>query len=62
LTEFEGELEEVSETVFNREDHTIVQVPLDHDEADALRRLAQSRGMKDTDLVKEWGSEKLHAS
>ncbi len=62
ITDFEDELLEIAETVFDREDRIVVQVSLDHKEADALHRIAQSRGMTDTDVLKEWVSEKLDAS
>ncbi|MCC6698704.1 MAG: hypothetical protein IT365_23975 [Candidatus Hydrogenedentes bacterium] len=62
VTEFEDELQEVSEPVFDRENLTIVQIHLANNEADALHRIAQSRGMRDTDLVKEWVNEKLQSS
>ena len=62
VTEFEDELQEVPAPVFIREGQTVVKVPLDHDEAAALRLLAQSIGMKDIDLIKQWVSEKLRAS
>jgi len=62
VTEFEDELQEVPVPVFDRGPKTIVHVRLNHAEADALHRIAQSKGMKDADLLKEWVSEKLDAS
>jgi ATP-dependent DNA ligase len=62
VTEFEDELQEVPEPVFDREAQTIIHVRLNHDQTDALHRIAQSKGMKDADLLKEWVSEKLDAS
>lgn len=62
VTAFEDELHEVSEPVFARESPTIVQIHLANDEADALHRIAQSRGMRDNDLIKEWVNEKLQSS
>ncbi|GMV90561.1 MAG: hypothetical protein AMXMBFR82_03390 [Candidatus Hydrogenedentota bacterium] len=62
ITEFEDELRVVSEPLFVRKDSIVVQIALDHKEADALHRLAQSRGVDDADLLKEWVSEKLETS
>jgi hypothetical protein len=62
VTDFEDELEEVGETVFDREDHTVMRVRLQPEEAEALRRLAKSKGVKDAELIAEWVSEKLKAS
>jgi hypothetical protein len=62
LTEFEEELEEVREPVFSRGEQSVVRIPLRADQAAALHRIAQSKGMDDTDLLREWVSEKLQAS
>ena len=62
LAEFEGELEEVEEPVFDREDQTVMRVRLQPEQVAALHRMAQSKGMDDTDLVRQWVSEKLRAS
>ena len=59
LTEFEDELEELKESVFDREELTVVRVHLQPEQAAALHRIAQSKGVADTDLVREWVSEKL---
>jgi hypothetical protein len=58
-TDFEEELEEVSETVFDRE--TVVKVHLPCKEADSLKQLAQSRGLDDADLIRQWVLERVHA-
>ena len=62
LTEFEEELEEVQETVFDREEQAVVRLRLDPEEAAALHRFAASKGVDDTDLVAEWVREKLQGS
>jgi hypothetical protein len=62
ITEFEDELEVVEHKVFDREGQSFVRVPLRPEEAAALHRVAQSKGVEDTELVKEWVSEKLRAS
>jgi len=62
LTDFEDVLEEVKERVFERQTGTIVPVPLCPDEAEAVRRIARSRGMDDKTLIHEWVIEKLRTN
>ena len=62
LTEFEDELEEVKAPVFERGGENVLRITLPPSEAAALHRAAQSRGVEDTDLVREWLSAKLRAS
>ena len=62
LTDFEDELEEVEAEVFRREDENVLRIPLQPDEAAALHRAAQARGIEETELVREWVNEKLRAS
>jgi hypothetical protein len=61
LTEFDDELEEVKVSVFERGSENVLRVTLRPDEAAALHRIAESRGVGDTELVREWVGEKLHA-
>jgi hypothetical protein len=61
LTEFEAELEEVKVRVFQRGSQNVLRVTLPPDDAAALHRIAKSRGVADTELVREWLTEKLHA-
>ena len=61
LTEFDDELEEVTTSVFQRESEDVLHVALDPSEAAALHRVAESRGVEDADLVREWLREKLRA-
>jgi hypothetical protein len=58
LAEFEDELEEVREPVFERE--AVVKVHLPCKDAEALRELAQSQGVNDADLVRQWVLERVH--
>ena len=58
LTDFENQLEEVSEPVFDRE--TVVKVHLPCKEAEALKELAQSKGLLDADLIRQWILERVH--
>jgi hypothetical protein len=60
LTDFEDELEEVSAPVFERE--TVVRVHLPCKEAESLKELAQSKGLHDADLIREWVLERVHGS
>ena len=60
LTDFEDELEEVVEPVFERE--TAVTIRLQPEEAQAVRELAASKGVHDTDLIHQWVREKLQAA
>lgn len=61
LTEFEDELEVVSGTVFERQAE-LVTVPLQPTEVDAVKRIADSRGIGYDALIREWVIEKLHTS
>ena len=61
VTEFEDELEEVKEPVFERGSENVLRVTLPSSEAAALHRAAESRGVRDTELVREWVGEKLRA-
>ncbi|MEW6664248.1 MAG: CopG family antitoxin [Thermodesulfobacteriota bacterium] len=62
LTEFEDEMEEVQELVFDKGPQSVMRIRLRPDEMEALKRIAESRGVNQTDLVKEWVSEKLRDS
>lgn len=57
LTEFEDQLEEVGEPVFVREAE--ITVHLETKEADAVRRMAESRGVADSELIRQWGLERI---
>jgi hypothetical protein len=61
LTEFDEELEEVKAPVFERGSENELRITLPSDDAAALHRAAESRGVDDTELVREWLTEKLHA-
>jgi len=60
LTDFEDELEEVKEPVFSRNDAIQVRLPVR--DANAVRRLAESQGISQTELVRQWILEKLARS
>lgn len=60
VTEFEDQLEEVGERVFERD--TKITVDLAADDADAVRAMAKSRGVGDAELIREWVRDRLHAT
>ena len=60
LTEFEDELEEVNEPVF--EHSTAVRIQLRPDQVEAVKRMAHAKGVGYTDLIREWVDEKVHGS
>lgn len=63
LTDFEDELEEVTEPVFVRRDQSVqVQLSLKMQEFETLKQLAKSRGIGQSALVREWVLEKLKAA
>ena len=59
LTDFEDELEEVTEPVF--EQATVIPLNLESEEAEAVRRIAEARGIAAAELIRGWVREKLHA-
>ncbi len=62
LTEFEDELEEITEAVFDRGGQNVVHVRLQPEQAAALRRIALAKGIDETELLRDWVEEKLRAS
>jgi len=62
LADFEGDLEEVEEPVFERRTEAVMRIRLPTRQAAALRRLAKSKGMDEASLIEEWVTEKLQAS
>jgi predicted phosphatase len=60
VTEFEAELEEVSQRVFERDTGITIHLPAD--DVGAVRALARSRGVGDSELLREWVLERLHAT
>lgn len=59
LTDFEAELEEVTEPVF--EPATVIPLNLESEEAEAVRRIAEARGIADAELIRGWVREKIRA-
>ena len=60
VTEFEDQLEEVGKRVFERDRD--ITIHLETDAADAVRAMAKSRGVGDSELIREWVLEKLQTS
>ena len=56
-TNFEDELEEVSEPVFELQ--TAVSIPLEREELDVISTLANSRGISPVNLIREWIVEQI---
>ncbi len=61
LTEFEDQLEVVGGTVFEHQAE-LVAVPLQPMEIEAVKRIADSKGIGYDALIREWVIEKLHTS
>ena len=59
VTDFEGELEEVTEAVFDREE--AVMVHLTPEDAEAVKEIAKAKGLSDSELIREWIVEKVHS-
>lgn len=60
ITDFEEQLEEVVEPVFERE--KVVQVHLPTKDAEAVESMAQSQGLNPGDLIRAWIIEKVQPS
>jgi predicted DNA binding CopG/RHH family protein len=61
ITDFEDQLEEVTDPVFQREMEAIF-VPLEPQEVEAVKRMAASAGIEYSALIRGWVLEKLHSS
>jgi predicted phosphatase len=60
LTDFEDELEEVSETVFEREN--AITLHLRSHEAECVREMAKAKGVAEGELIRQWVLEKIRAT
>ncbi len=60
LTDFEHQLEEVRESVFQGEPGTSLSIRLNAKELEDLRRMASERGLEEAVLIREWVLERLH--
>jgi len=59
VTEFEGQLEEVKEPVFERKRGRTMVLRLEPEEVRAVEQIAETRGVENSDLLREWVLEKL---
>ena len=60
LTDVEDELEEVTEPVF--EDSAVVKIHLQPQEIEAVKEIAQTKGIGSAELIREWILEKIPRS
>ncbi len=60
LTDFDEELEEVTEPLFQRE--SVVQINLHPQDLEVVKKTAQLKGISDTDLIREWILEKIRTA
>jgi CopG antitoxin of type II toxin-antitoxin system len=58
LTDFEDELVEVTEPVFERE--VVVTIQLEPEEIEALNEIAKAKGVGSADLIRAWVRERIH--
>lgn len=59
LTEYEDQLEEVTEPAFDR--GNVIALNLEPTEVDAVRRIAKASGLPEAELIRRWVREKIHA-
>ena len=62
LTDFEEDLEEAVEPVFVRAKGILLSVGLQPTEAHHLKKIARSKGVKETTVLRQWILERLHES
>jgi hypothetical protein len=60
MTDYEDEFETVEEPALESGDTIMVDLPAT--EAEAVRELAKSKGITETELVREWVLERIHAA
>jgi len=59
LTDFEDQLGEVSEPVFEKKSETTIPVRLRRHEVEAVKRVAKIKRVRETTLLRQWVREKL---
>ncbi|EAZ90926.1 CopG family antitoxin [Crocosphaera chwakensis] len=57
LTDFENQLEEVREPVFERE--ALISISLQPQEMAKIKEIAKAQGVSYNDLIKQWVAEKM---
>ncbi len=60
MTDYEDEFEDVDEAVIGPNGRIVVNLP--PSEVDALSKVAESRGITEPELIREWVLEKLHSA
>ena len=60
LTDFEDDLEEADEPVFVRTKGRSLSINLQPAEVEHLKRIARSKGVNETTIVRQWVLERLH--
>jgi len=60
VTDFDEELEEVREPTFAP--RAAIKLNLESAEAEAVRKLAEAKGIADAELIRGWVREKIQAS
>ena len=59
VTDFEDDLEEVTEAVFDRE--TAVMIHLSSEDAVVVNEIAKAKGLNNAELIRQWVVEKVHS-
>ena len=59
LTDFEDELQEVTEPVFERGNEATIKIRLQRRDLEAVKRLARAKGMGQAALIQSWIVEKV---
>lgn len=62
VTDYEDELEEVTDVVFDLGGESVVSIPLQPADIEAIRTIARSRGVSSAALLRDWVLEKLGTS
>jgi predicted DNA binding CopG/RHH family protein len=62
LTDFEQVLEDVGEPVFVRAKGTSLSIDLPPREVQRVKKIARSKGVNETTVLREWILERLHES
>ena len=60
LTDFEDEMEELSEPVFAP--RIAIRLDLELNEAEAVRKIADTKGVAEAELIRRWVREKIGGS
>jgi len=62
VTDYEDELEEVTDVVFDLGGESVVSIPLQPADIEAIRTIARERGVSSAALLRDWVLEKLGTS